>query len=99
MIRLPNTTKIIWVKKPGESKYIITFGYYFGKEKVAQVLKLFNDYDINNPGKIKIQPDAIFPMLFILHESNLLRKEFENLQNFDLTLRDKIKSIFLIRKI
>jgi DNA polymerase III delta prime subunit len=84
--------------KPGESKYIITFGYYFNKEKVAQVLRLFNDYDINNPGKIKIQPDAIFPMLFILHESNLIRKEFENLQNFDLTLRDKIKKYFPYKK-
>jgi len=84
--------------KPGESKYIITFGYYFSKEKVNQVLKLFNDYDINNPGKIKIQPDAIFPMLFILHGSNLLRKEFENLQNFDLTLRDKIKKYFPYKK-
>jgi len=85
-------------EKPEESKYIITFGYYFGKEKVNQVLKLFNDFDINNPGKIKIQPDAIFPMLFILHESNLLRKEFENLQNFDLTLRDKIKKYFPYKK-
>ena len=85
-------------EKPGESKYIITFGYYFGKEKVNQVLKLFNDFDINNPAKIKIQPDAIFPMLFILHESNLIRKEFETLQNFDLTLRDKIKKYFPYKK-
>ena len=61
-------------------------------------MKLFNDFDINNPAKIKIQPDAIFPMLFILHESNLLRKEFENLQNFDLTLRDKIKRYFPYKK-
>jgi len=37
-------------------------------------------------------------MLFILHESNLLRKEFENLQNFDLTLRDKIKKYFPYKK-
>ena len=85
-------------EKPGESKYIITFGYYFGKEKVNQVLKLFKDFDINNPAKIKIQPDAIFPMLFILHESNLIRKEFETLQNFDLTLRDKIKKYFPYKK-
>jgi len=84
--------------EPGENKYIITFGYYFNKEKVSQVLQLFKDYDINNPSKIKIQPDAIFPMLFILHESNLIRKEFENLQNFDLTLRDKIKRYFPYKK-
>jgi hypothetical protein len=37
-------------------------------------------------------------MLFILHESNLIRKEFENLQNFDLTLRDKIKKYFPYKK-